>query len=104
MARIDLEALRSAVQKDRYVITTHAKQRMGPRRVTDTDLKYVVATGDVIEEYPKAKPFPKCLLMAEVGGEPLYVACAFDGRYTYIVTVHGYDPEVWTDPWTRKRK
>src|SRR5690349_5724912 len=104
MAHIDLEALRSAVQQDRYVITTHAKQRMGQRNVTDTDPKHVVATGHVIEEYPKAKPFPKCLLMAEVRAEPLYVAGAFDGRYTYIVTVHGYDPEVWADPWTRKRK
>jgi Domain of unknown function (DUF4258) len=104
MPAIDLEGLRAAVQDDWYIMTTHAKQRMGLRRVTDADVKVVVTTGDVIEEYPNAQPFPKCLLMAHVSGQPLYVVCAFDGRYAYIITVHRYDPEEWADPWTRKRK
>jgi Domain of unknown function (DUF4258) len=104
MPSIDLEALRAAVRADRYIMTTHAKQRMGLRHVTDADMKHVVTTGDRIEDYPDALPCPKCLLMAQVGGEPLYVSCAFDGRYAYIITVHRYDPEVWADPWTRKRK
>ena len=81
MPAIDLEGLRAAVQDDRYIMTTHAKRRTGLRRVTDADMKLVVTTGDLIEEYPKNRPFPKCLLMADVGGEPLYVVCAFDGRY-----------------------
>jgi len=58
--------------------------------------------GDVSEEYPDNLPNPKILLMAQVREEPLYVACAFDGRYAYIVTVHRYDPDRWIDPWTRK--
>lgn len=104
MPAIDLDGLRTAVQDDRYIMTTHAKQRTGIRRVTDAAMKLVVTTGDLIEEYTDAQPFPKCLLMASVGGEPLYVVCAFDGRYAYIITVHRYDPETWEDPWTRKRK
>ena len=67
MASIDLEALREAVRQDRYVMTAHAKQRMGLRQVTDADMKRVVTQGDVIEDYPDAKPYPKCLLMAEIG-------------------------------------
>lgn len=104
MSSIDLEALRSAVREDRYIMTTHAKQRMGLRQVTDADMKHVVITGDLVEEYANTQPFPKCLLMAEVGGQPLYVSCAFDGRYAHIITVHRYDPAVWQNPWTRKRK
>ncbi len=104
MPSINLEALREAVRADRYIMTTHAKQRMGWRQVTDADMKHVVTTGQLIEDYPKARPFPKWLLMAEVGGEPLYVACAFDGSYAYIITVHRYDPKVWQDPWTRRKK
>jgi hypothetical protein len=70
--------------------------------VTDADVKFVVTTGDLIEEYPEAQPFPQCLPM--VRGQTLYVVCAFDGRYAYIITVHRYDPEEWDDPWTRKRE
>jgi hypothetical protein len=41
--------------------------------------------------------------MALVREEPLYVSCAFDGSYAYIITVHWYDPAKWVDPWTRKK-
>ena len=33
-------------------------------------MKYVVATGDVVEQYPDNKPDPKALFMAQVEGEP----------------------------------
>ena len=99
-----IAALRKAVSENRYIITTHAKQRMGQRKVSDQDMKRVVMTGDVIEQYPDAVPLPKVLFMALVRHEPLYVSCAFDGTYVHIVTVHWYDPAVWSDPWTRRKR
>lgn len=104
MRKVDISALRKAVWENRYFITVHAKQRMGQRKVSDKHVKQVVTVGDVIEEYPKAQPLPKVLFMAYVGGEPLYVSCAFDGKYAHIVTVHWYDPKLWIDPWTRRKK
>ena|SRR2546428_6184799 len=102
--KLDITALRKALAEDRYLITTHAKQRMGQRKISDQDMKHVVITGDVIENYPQSQPLPKALFMAHVGGEPLYVSCAFDGKYAHIVTVHWYDPNVWIDPWTRRKQ
>lgn len=104
MPKLDISALRQAVSEDRYLITIHAKQRMGLRQVSDEDMKFVVETGDVIEEYGDARPYPKVLFMAKMDDEPRYVSCAFDGTNAYIITVHWYDPTVWTDPWTRKKQ
>jgi hypothetical protein len=81
---IDLAALRKAVQENRYLITAHAMQRMGHRKISQNDIKQVIASGDVIEEHPSNLPDPKVLLMAHVREEPLYVSCAFDGRYAYV--------------------
>ena len=103
MPSIDLAGLREAVASGRYLTTQHAKQRMGLRRITDDDIQRVIATGDVIEEHPESRPFPKCLIMAQVGGEPLYVACAYGNGYAYIITVHRYDADAWLDPWTRRK-
>ena len=103
MPQLDIPALRKAVSHDRYFITTHAKQRMGQRKVSDEDVQHVLATGDVVEQYPTAQPLPKALFMAYVEDEPLYVSCAFDGERAHIITVHWYDPNVWIDPWTRRR-
>lgn len=104
MPQLDIAACRQAVAENRYLITTHAQQRMGLRKVSHDDIKFVIANGDVIEEYPDNHPDPKALFMSFVRGEPLYVSCAFDGSYAYIITVHRFDPVRWDDPWTRKRK
>jgi hypothetical protein len=103
-AHIDIAALRQAVRDDCYLIGRHAQERMGLRKITHNDLKFVVATGDAIEEHPDNQPDPKVLFMAYVQGEPLYVSCAFDGNCVYIVTVHRYDAAKWHDPWTRRRE
>ena len=89
MPKLDISALREAVADNHYFISTHAKRRMGHRKVSDVDIKRVIETGDVIERYPNARPLPKVLLMARVKGEPLYVACAFDGRFAHIITSTG---------------
>jgi hypothetical protein len=104
MPQLDIAALRQAVQENRYLITQHAQQRMGSRKITHNDMKYVVAAGDVVEQYPDNQPHPKALFMADVRGEPIYVSCAFDGSYAYIITVHRYDPTRWVDPWTRRKE
>ena len=60
---------------------------------------------EIIEQHPRAKPFPKCLMMAEVEpSKPLYVALGYDRarNYLHIITVHWLDPSKWEDPWTRK--
>jgi hypothetical protein len=104
MPELDIAALRKAVEENRYLITQHAQQRMGLRKITHADIKHVVTAGDVVEQYPGNEPDPKALFMAQVEGEPLYVSCAFDGNCAYIITVHRYDPERWLDPWTRRKE
>jgi hypothetical protein len=63
--------------------------------------------GQILEQYPTANPFPKCLMMAMLEpNRPLYVALAYDEEtdYIHIITVHWLDPSKWEDPWTRKSK
>ncbi|MBI3666617.1 MAG: DUF4258 domain-containing protein [Acidobacteria bacterium] len=103
MSKIDISELRKAVSENRYLIRLHAKSRMGERRVSDSDVKHVLASGDVIEQHLNARPYAKALFMAQVRGEPLYVSCAFDGTNAQIITVHWYDPNRWINPWTRKK-
>lgn len=104
MPSLDIVALRRAFLENRYFIKLHAKQRMSERKVSDRDLGHVILAGEAIEVTANAYPFPKALFMAEVAGEPLYVACAFDGQFAHIITVHWYDPQKWVDPRTRRAR
>ena len=44
MPEIDIPSLRLAVQENRYLITQHAQQRMGLRKITHADVKHVDPT------------------------------------------------------------
>ena len=65
----------------------------------------MIETGEIVEERPTARPYPKVLLMAQVDeGRPLYVSVAYDAAddRLYVITVHWLDPRKWEDPWTRR--
>lgn len=99
----NIEKLRDAVRHNKYLLRQHVRQRMVERGVTEEDIEQVVTKGDVVEQQPRSKPFPKAVFMAFVRGDPLYVAAAFDGDWTHIITVHWYDPTKWVTPWERRK-
>ena len=100
---VPVDRIREAVSQGNYLITRHARMRKGLRKVLDREIVQTVVQGEVVEEYPQARPFPKCLFMYPVRpGEPLYVSCAFDGVQAHIITVHWFDPDRWIDWRTRR--
>lgn len=97
------DAIRQAIARNDYLITHHARQQKGRRKITDQEIIRTVLNGEVIEQNPQAKPHPKCLFMHPVRpDEPLYVACGYDGRRAHVITVHWRDPDKWTDWRTRR--
>jgi hypothetical protein len=104
MMQIDLLKVRQNVKDGKYLIKTHARQRMAERGIHESEVMKVLLKGRIIEETPDAKPYPKCLIMHFIRkDEPLYVSCATEGERVFIITVHWYDPNKWVDPWTRRR-
>ncbi len=100
---LDLKTIRKAVRDDRFRLRYHARLRAIERQIDTIAIKQVILEGEVIELHSKAKPFPKCLMMRIIEGEPIYVSLGYDAKedYVHIITVHGYDPEIWVDPRTR---
>lgn len=105
-APFDLSDLRDAIRSQRYLLKYHARQRRKERSFSRQDIEAIVLDGDIVESSPEAEPFPKCLMMTHLRGEPMYVSVAYnaDAHYAYIITVHDYDPAKWIDPWTRRRE
>ena len=71
----------------------------------DMEVLQVLQSGEIIEQYPNAKPYPECLLMTFVRNQkPLYGELAYNASadYLYIITIHWMDPARWIDPWTRR--
>ena len=103
--RLDLSKIRAAAKSNHTEWRRHALLRTYERGITLEQALQVVLEGEIIEEYPHAKPYPACLMMAMVEmGKPLYVSLAYDPEndLLHFITVHWLDPSKWEDPWTRK--
>lgn len=104
---LDLNQIQAAAEAGRVRWRYHALMRARQRGISRHQVMRVIREGEIIEQRPRARPFPKCLMMAMIGpGKPLYVSVAHDRNrnYLHIITVHWLDPRLWEDPWTRKPK
>jgi hypothetical protein len=83
----------------------HAIQRMFQRGITEVDVRILLETGEVIEEYPDELPYPSRLILGVVERRPIHVVVALDheARCAIIVTVYEPDPSRW-DLGFRRRK
>ena len=89
----------------RLVFRSHAIRRMFERDVSIEEVRAVVSSGEVVEDYPDDVPYPSRLLLGSSGGRPLHVVAAFNPAEDEIVVVTVYepDPAQW-EPGSRRRR
>lgn len=92
------------MSKERITYRLHAVKRMFERRISADEVRYVLETGEAIEEYPDDTPYPSRLIMGWYKGRPIHVVAANNSldKEIIIITVYEPDPSEW-DPECRKR-
>jgi hypothetical protein len=82
----------------------HAVQRMFKRKISAEEVRYVLETGEVIEEYPDDTPYPSRLIVGCYKGRLIHIVEAdnFDDDEIIVITVYEPDTSEW-DPDCRKR-
>lgn len=103
---IDIKELQTiAVNTDNVVLTQHVLERIRQREVEKDDLLNIIATGEIIEQYPDDFPLPSCLILGNsIKGDPLHIVCGVGKNKLWIVTVYIPDRNEWeSDLKTRKR-
>jgi len=90
----------------RILFLPHALNRMNApaRMITPVEIRSVVETGIVVENYPTDPRGHSCLMLGfGKQGRPLHVVCAPRQDYLAIITVYLPDAEKWEADWqTRK--
>ena len=79
----------------------HALQWMAQRNISAAELRHVLATGRVIEDYPNDTPCPSYLMLGWIGTRPLHVVAA--DQATIVITVYEPDPRQWTPDYARRK-
>ena len=105
--RLTLPPSQGAARAGRITWRYHALLRTRERGITRDQAVQVLIAGEIIEQRPRARPYPQCLMMKIMAeNRPLYVSLGYDqrGDRIYIITVHWLDPSRWEDPWRRRRR
>jgi hypothetical protein len=87
------------------IFRIHAVQRMFERRITIENVRQVLQSGELIEDYSEDMPDPGGLLSAKRGRRPLHVVTAQNTKEgeLVVITVYEPDPAQWK-PGFRNRK
>jgi hypothetical protein len=78
---------------------------MFQRQISESDVRYILDTGEVIEDYPDDTPYPSRLVLGWSESRPLHIVAADNpiAQETIVITVYEPDPNKW-DSDLRKRK
>jgi len=86
-----------AMSCEKIIYRLHAVQRMFDRKITAEEVRYVLETGEVIEEYPDDTPYPSRLILGCYKGRLIHVVAAknLNNQEIIIITVYEPDPSEW---------
>lgn len=76
-----IEDIIEAIRANRIRITDHADEQAQADRLSFDEIFFSVFQGEIIEEYPKDKPYPSCLIYGDTfKGEPVHSVWAYNKK------------------------
>jgi hypothetical protein len=84
----------------RVLFLSHAVRQMSrpDRMITTTEVRGVITTGVVIEEYTNDPRGASCLLLGHgTGDRPIHVVCSPKPEFLAIITAYLPDPNDWSE-------
>ena len=96
----------TAIQRHQIRITDHADEEAQADLLTFDEIFFSVLQGEIIEDYPRDKPYPSCLVYGNsFSDEPIHSVWAYNDKteWAVLITVYRPEPERWID-WRKRRK
>ena len=88
---------------EQIIFRVHAIQRMAERGITVENVRRILETGEVIEDYPNDFPYPSSLVLGWISGRAMHVVAATTPDEKIVITVYQPDPVRW-EPDLKRRK
>jgi len=94
-----IDNIRQKVEVGLFEFTKHAVDQSIIRRISVDDVKWIIANGEIIEDYPEDKYGPSCLIFGRTEGRrPIHIQCSYPSRpIMSIITLYEPDPLRWIE-------
>ena len=98
-----LSQLRGLASARKIRITQHAHQEMVAESIRLDDVLHVIATGQILEDYPTHRRGACCLLHGvDANGRDIHVVCTTANPTLIIITAYLPVPPKWISPTQRR--
>lgn len=99
-----IDEIRAKIAAGQFEFSKHAVDQSILRHVTIQEVREVFAVGEIIEDYPRDKYGPSCLVLGFTMAErPLHIQCSYPARpIVKIITLYEPGPTAWIDFKQRK--
>ncbi len=89
----------------RIIYRVHSLERMFQRGISTDDVKDVLTSGEVIEDYPDDSPYPSRLISGQARGRHIHVVAAYNrvDDENIVITVYQPDPDQWDKEFRRRK-
>jgi hypothetical protein len=86
-------------------LTSHGKQRLAQRGISEAAVRHVLMQGQRIKEYPDDRPHPSYLMLAWWNKQPLHVLVADDpvAQETILITAYVPSTAHWDADFKERR-
>lgn len=90
----------------RIIYRVHTIQRMFERRISAENVRQVLQSGEMIEDYSDDMPHPGGLMLGQHGKRPLHVVMAENTKdnEVVVITVYEPDPTAWKAKFRGRKK
>ncbi len=104
---MNIERIITAIRNQRVRITDHSDEEAANDRLSIDEIYSSVMHGEVIEDYPKDRPYPSCLVFGmKPSGDPIHSVWGYnsESQWAVLITVYRPDPVRWIDWKVRAKK
>ena len=104
---MDLAILKRLIFENGYRATIHATYEMDADNLTISDILDSMRNCEILENYPKSKPFQSCLVFGfNAYSKPIHMVWGYDNEdeEVILITVYKPDPALWVKYKERRKK
>lgn len=105
MDHLMLEWIQERVRRREYLLSLHADEERRDDGLDMADLEEALLNGQILEEYPKDRRGPSCLVYGTFQGQPIHVICGRNqSGWMVVITVYIPSEPKWQSPTKRREQ
>lgn len=102
---MNIETVQLYFTAEKIVLSDHIRQRMQGKNIRMSDIIAGINTGEIIEDYPEAYPYPACLILGCTNQKPIHICIGIGSKSGVFITAYWPSLDKWEHDYkTRKKK